>query len=71
MDKKRAKVTYLMVGGVLVLAAWAASAMPKRTAPKTLNTTDNDNNTQKPPITQVVVVTSAKSIGGFMVLVIR
>lgn len=54
MDKKRAKVTYLMVGGVLVLAAWAASAMPKRTAPKTLITTDNDNNTQKPPITQVV-----------------
>jgi len=55
MDKKRARITYLMVGAVLVLAAWAASAMPRlRSTPKTLTTTETDTNQVKPPITQVL-----------------
>jgi hypothetical protein len=37
MDKKRSRITYLMVAGTLCLAAWAASAMPRlRTTPKIL-----------------------------------
>ena len=41
MDKKRSKITYLMIGGTLCLAAWAASAMPRMTTkPKVLPTTD-------------------------------
>jgi len=41
MDKKRSKITYLMIGGTLCLAAWAASAMPRLTTkPKVLTSTD-------------------------------
>jgi Mg-chelatase subunit ChlD len=54
MDKKRARITYLMVAGVLVLAAWAASAMPRRSTGKTLTTTEPVVDTQKPIVTQVV-----------------
>src|SRR5947209_362348 len=55
MDKKRSKITYLMVGGVMVLCAWAASAMPRlRTTPKTLTTTDIDTTDQKPIATKIV-----------------
>jgi hypothetical protein len=29
-NKKRIGLTYLLIGGALVLTAWAASAMPRR-----------------------------------------
>jgi Mg-chelatase subunit ChlD len=48
MDRKRA-VTYTLVAGTLVLAAWAASAMPKKN-PKTIPTTDVDSQEQKKPV---------------------
>lgn len=43
MNKKRSRITYLLVAGTLCLVAWAASAMPRlRTTPQTLPTTEND-----------------------------
>jgi hypothetical protein len=41
MDKKRTKITYLLVAASLCLAAWAASAMPRLAKPKTLNPPDS------------------------------
>ena len=49
MDRKRA-ITYSLVAGTLVLAAWAASAMPRGAKPKTLTTTDTDTTDHKPPV---------------------
>lgn len=40
MDKRRT-ITYTLIGGVLVLAAWAASAMPRHNK-STLTSTDTD-----------------------------
>src|SRR5439155_24580939 len=45
MDKKRSKITYLLVAASLCLAAWAASAMPRLTKPRTLTPPD------PPPVT--------------------
>jgi Mg-chelatase subunit ChlD len=49
MDRKRT-ITYSLVAGALVLAAWAASAMPRGAKPKTLTTTDTDTADHKPPV---------------------
>jgi Mg-chelatase subunit ChlD len=53
MDKRRARITYALLGATLILAAWAASAMPRlRSTPKTLPTTDvkpEDKPKQDPP----------------------
>jgi Mg-chelatase subunit ChlD len=46
MDKRRT-VTYSLIGGVLVLAAWAASAMPRHHKPETLPNHDVDVKTDK------------------------
>jgi hypothetical protein len=43
MDRTRARITYVIIGGTLCLAAWAATAMPRR-APATVATAD-------PPVT--------------------
>jgi Mg-chelatase subunit ChlD len=41
MDKRRNRITYALIGGTLILAAWAASAMPRLvTKPKTLDNKD-------------------------------
>jgi len=40
MDKKRSRITYLLVAASLCLAAWAASAMPKLKKPQTLTPPD-------------------------------
>ncbi len=55
MDKRRSRITYLLLGGTLCLAAWAASAMPRLHKPTTLPTTDVVTQPQpKPPeVTQV------------------
>jgi hypothetical protein len=47
MDKKRSRITYLLVASALCLAAWAASAMPKRQTPKVIPT--NDTPVADPP----------------------
>ncbi len=39
MDKKRSRITYLLVAGTLCLVAWAASAMPKLYKKPDLNMT--------------------------------
>jgi Mg-chelatase subunit ChlD len=51
MDKKRSRITYLLVAASLCLAAWAASAMPKLQKPNTLPTTDVPHVDPKPPLT--------------------
>ena len=56
MDKRRT-ITYTLIGGVLVLAAWAASAMPHTARPSTLPSHDNDVPRDKP--VQVVNVPKA------------
>src|SRR5207302_10064013 len=48
MDKRRT-VTYSLIGGVLVLAAWAASAMPRQHKPATLPNQDVDVKIEKQP----------------------
>jgi Mg-chelatase subunit ChlD len=56
MDKKKSKITYLLIGGTLCLAAWAASAMPRlRTQPKVLTPPEVQVPTQKdpPPVVQI------------------
>jgi Mg-chelatase subunit ChlD len=55
MDKKRARLTYLMVAGAMVLVAWAASAMPRRAVPKTLTSDDPGSHSDpKNPLVQTV-----------------
>ena len=51
MDKKRTRITYLLVAASLCLAAWAASAMPRLAKPKTLPTNDVPHVDPKPPVT--------------------
>jgi hypothetical protein len=46
MDKRR-MITYGLIGGVLVLAAWAASAMPRQRKPATLANPDVDVKIEK------------------------
>ncbi len=56
MDKKRSKITYLLIGGTLCLAAWAASAMPRlHTTPKVLTPPDVqiDSDPTPPKVVQV------------------
>jgi Mg-chelatase subunit ChlD len=53
--KKRARITYAMVAGTLLLAAWAASAMPRKPTPKVLPTQDPVHvEGDKPPVVQKV-----------------
>jgi Mg-chelatase subunit ChlD len=48
MDKKRSRITYLLIAGTLCLAAWAASAMP-RLHSRTLPSVDVPPTVVKPP----------------------
>ena len=54
MDRTRAKITYVLIGGTLCLAAWAATAMPHR-APSTVPSTDPPvpTDTHSPPTVSV------------------
>src|SRR5581483_5726795 len=61
MDKRRARITYALLGGTLCLAAGAASAMPRlrATPPKTLPTNDvvaHPDPPKPPPVVQVPAV---------------
>jgi Mg-chelatase subunit ChlD len=50
MDKKRSRITYLLVAGTLCLVAWAASAMPKMMKkPDVLTTTDPEPKPEPKP----------------------
>ena len=57
MDKRRA-ITYSLIGGTLVLAAWAASAMPRLRSKQVLDNHDVTPKDDKP--TQVTTVPKAR-----------
>jgi Mg-chelatase subunit ChlD len=57
MDRTRQRITYGVIGGTLCLAAWAATAMPRR-APSTIPTTDPPAPTA-PRVTQRVDIPKA------------
>ena len=54
MDRTRARITYAIVGGTLCLAAWAATAMPRRATPA-LHTEDPPVPTDTHVVAQVAI----------------
>jgi Mg-chelatase subunit ChlD len=54
-DKKKKRVTYLLVAGTLCLAAWAASAMPGRHSLPSLPTVDLPPTNEKAPPKMVTI----------------